>query len=88
MGASYYWGDVIPSIQLADNIWIETSLNMNVPAVLPSFVRTFGPDRILFGTNYPYCGYRVECEKILLCRFSDQINERIFAVNARKLLGV
>ncbi len=88
MGASDYWGDVIPSIRLADNLWIETSLNMNVPAVLPSFVHAFGPDRILFGTNYPYCGYRVECEKIMLCRFTDDINEKIFALNARKLLGV
>jgi len=88
MGASDYWGDVIPSIRLADNIWIETSLNMNVPAVLPSFVRNFGPERILFGTNFPYSGYRVECEKILLCRFSDEVNDKIFALNAKRLLGV
>jgi predicted TIM-barrel fold metal-dependent hydrolase len=88
MGASDYWGDVIPSMRLADNIWMDTSLNSNVPAVLPSFVREFGPDRVLFGSNYPYSCYRVECEKILLCHFDEETNRKIFALNARQLLGM
>ena len=88
MGASDYWGDVIPSMRMADNILIETSLNTNVPAVFPGFVAEFGFDRILFGTNYPYGNYRLETEKFTPCGFTDEQYERIFYLNAAKLLGL
>jgi len=88
MGASDYWGDVVPSMRLAGNIYIETSLNTNVPAVFPDFVGEFGFERILFGSNYPYSSYRLECEKILLCGFDAVENGKIFFDNARELLGL
>jgi len=88
MGASDYWGDVVPSMRLAGNIYVETSLNTNVPAVFPGFVGEFGFDRILFGSNYPYSSYRLECEKILLCGFGAVENVKIFFDNARELLGL
>jgi len=88
MGASDYWGDVIPSMRMAKNILIETSLNSNVPAVFPGFVAEFGFDRILFGTNYPYGNYRLETEKFTPCGFTDEQYERIFYLNAAKLLGL
>jgi len=88
MAASDYWGDVIPSLRLAKNILIETSLNTNVPGVLPGFVREFGFDRILFGSNYPYSSYRLEHEKLMLCGFSEEEYEKIFRGNARTLLGM
>lgn len=88
MAASDYWGDVIPSMRLAENLYIETSLNTNVPAVLPGFVEEFGFEKILFGTNYPYSSYRLEIEKFLLCHFSENDNKKIFYGNAKKLLNM
>ncbi len=70
------------------NIYIETSLNTNVPAVLPGFVKEFGFEKILFGTNYPYSSYRLETEKLLLCHFSENDNKKIFYGNAKKLLNM
>ncbi len=88
MGATDYWGDVIPCVRMANNIYIETSLNTNVPAVLPGFVKEFGADKLLFGTNFPYSNYRLECEKILKCNFSREVNKNIFSLNAKELISL
>ena len=86
MGVSDYWGDIIPSFRLCGNLYLETSVNTNVPAVLESFVDEFGDEKILFGTNFPFTDYVMECEKIEKAGISENSMERIFFRNSCELL--
>jgi hypothetical protein len=88
MGVSDYWGDIVPSVRLAPNIYLETSVNTNVPAVLPSFVEEFGDRSILFGSNYPYTDYEMEYRKIERAGLPPDSLERIFFRNACGLFGI
>lgn len=88
MGVSDYWGDIIPSFRLADNLYLETSMNTNVPAVLKDFVSEFGDQKILFGSSYPYTDYTMEYRKIERAGLPAESLERIFYGNACRLFGI
>ncbi len=88
MGVSDYWADIIPSFRLASNMYLETSVNTNVPAVLKSFVDEFGDKKILFGTNFPFTDYNMEAEKIARSGLSEENLQNIYVRNAAALLGV
>jgi len=87
MGVSDYWGDITPAVRLAPNILLETSVNANVPAVLPGFIAEFGDRGVLFGSGFPYTDYGLQCRKIERCGLSEQSLERIFFGNAGELFG-
>lgn len=88
MGVSDYWGDIIPAVRLAPNIYLETSINTNVPAVLKDFIGEFGDEGILFGSNYPYTGYEMEYRKIERSGLPLASLEKIFYRNACRLFRV
>jgi hypothetical protein len=88
MGVSDYWGDIIPSIRLSSNIYLETSINPNIPAVLKNFINEFGDDNVIFGSNYPYTDYKIECKKVERSGICTSSLEKIFFRNACNLFGV
>lgn len=88
MGLSDYWGDITPAVRLAPNILLETSVNANVPAVLPGFIAEFGDRGVLFGSGYPHTDYELQVRKIERCGLPEQTLERIFFGNAAALFGV
>ena len=87
MGLSDYWGDITPAVRLASNILLETSVNANVPAVLPGFIAEFGDRGVMFGSGYPYTDYELQVRKIERCGLPEQTLERIFLGNASALFG-
>jgi len=69
------------------NVYIETSM-APVTAPLEEVVWKIGPERILFGSNYPYCGTSVEIVKILsLYKVSDDDIRMILESNAEVLFS-
>ncbi|HJZ99853.1 MAG TPA: amidohydrolase family protein [Candidatus Solibacter sp.] len=79
--------DVPYCLEACPNLWAETS--KNGLANLEALARRFGPSRLLFGSDYPFSSYAGEIEKIrLLPGLDDAGRERIFAGNARELLGL
>jgi predicted TIM-barrel fold metal-dependent hydrolase len=88
MGVSDYWGDIVPAVRLCPNIWIETSVNANVPAVLEDFLEEFGDQKVLFGSSYPYTSYAQECRKLERAGIAAASLESIFYRNACRLLGI
>jgi predicted TIM-barrel fold metal-dependent hydrolase len=88
MGVSDYWGDIIPATRLTANLYIETSVNTNVPAVLKSFVDEFGDEKVLYGSNFPFTDYEMEYRKIEMAELSAESLENIFFANAADLLGI
>ncbi|MBI3665473.1 MAG: amidohydrolase [Acidobacteria bacterium] len=77
--------DVLYCLEACPNLWAETSKNelCNLEAI----VRAIGPERLVFGSDYPFSTYRSEIEKIrLLPGLSNHDMEKILGVNALRLL--
>lgn len=51
-------------------------------------VRTFGSDRILFGTDSPWTDQKESVRDLLTLPLSDQEKENILSGNGKKLLGI
>ncbi len=70
------------------NVYIETSMAPTT-STLSEVVWKVGADRILFGSNYPYCGSSIEVIKIFsMYKVSEDDKRAIFESNWEGLLKV
>ena len=56
--------------------------------LLAALVQTVGPDRVLFGTDYPICNPRMYVQAVLGEHISDEDKEKILFGNAKRILGI
>lgn len=87
MGTADYWMDVEAALELADNLMVETSVNPNTE-LIKVLVKRFGPERILFGSGFPFTDPEYEIRKIEICGLSEKDKELIMFTNASRLLRV
>jgi len=84
MGHAGGSGDYIrvwKSCKRFSNIYIETSM-APVSSTLSEVVWKVGPERLLFGSNFPYCGTSIELVKILsMYKVSDEDKRSILSSN-------
>lgn len=90
MGANRQWDEVEKLLVGKKNLWIETSLAPMFELDKTKCARMLNnhdPERILFGSDFPW--YRMDLEKkyIDLLDISDELKKKIFSENAIKLLG-
>ena len=52
------------------------------------YIRRYGEDRVLFGTDYPMWTGENEVPRLLSLGLSDEAYRKIFSENAIKLLGL
>lgn len=77
--------DVPYCLEACPNLWAETS--RNGLANLESLVRSFGAERLVFGSDYPFSSYESEIAKISLLPGCTNVERaRIFSENALALL--
>jgi predicted TIM-barrel fold metal-dependent hydrolase len=69
------------------NVWVDTSFQSI--ATVRELIATFGPDKVLFASDWPY-GARPPAMQIAkaACRGDRGLERRIFFENAAELLGV
>jgi len=79
--------DAIAVAERAPNIYLETSCQASV-SILRAVERV-GPDRVLFGSDFPYEVPSVEMAKITeYPGFDSGVKGRVFGENAARLLGL
>jgi len=66
------------------NIYVETSGQHEIP-VIEKALRDLGPQRIIFGTDWPYKYIASEMEKFHALDLNDEQKQLIFHENAKKL---
>lgn len=66
------------------NIYLEMS-GMPMGVKIKEAYEDVGPDRIMFGTDFPFHHPSVEIQKVLTCGLPDEALEDIFYNNVRKL---
>ncbi len=78
--------------ELADfeNIYVDTSSSIRFmePEVAAGYVRAFGAERVLFGTDYPLSLYDDELRVFDAMGLSEEESEQILWKNAYKLLNL
>lgn len=82
-----YYEFGMSSIEVArklDNVWVETSGQMN-PIVLKKSIEVLGSEKVVFGTDWPYKPVNIEVEKFNHLGLNDSQLENIFYKNAEYL---
>ncbi|KGM46305.1 amidohydrolase family protein [Neobacillus niacini] len=74
----------IEAVKSLDNVWVETSGQMNVE-VLKKSVEILGPERVVFGVDWPYKLVNIELEKFWELNIPEDQLEYIFHKNAEYL---
>ncbi len=67
---------------------VSSSIMFDSPTNIKKYITGYGPDRILFGTDFPLWNPKTEVERFLSLGLSDEYNEKILWKNASKLLGI
>lgn len=67
------------------NVFTDTALAP--PHEIYDYIRTYGHDRIMFGSDFPFGTPRRELEKILQLQIPDEIKEAITCLNIKHLLS-
>lgn len=80
---SFSTGKIIPR---ADFQWEEDELKLLDAEKFMEFVKTFGAERILFGTDSPWTSARTSIDFIRNLPLGDAEKEKILGLNAKKLL--
>lgn len=76
----YGYGEVSSLMRGCDNVFISTSLLPN-HRDLRKIIEEFGPERVLFGSNYPYYDFNYELSKAKSAVKEDYEEELIFRKN-------
>lgn len=84
---SFVPDDAIVAAGLADNLYLETSTQ--TPLEVKRAITQVGPERILFGSGFPYANIGVERDKIAkLTGLSSAARDAVLGGNATRLFGL
>ncbi len=89
MGACRQW-DEVENLLIGKNIWLETSLapvfNLD-KAQCARMLKNHDPDKILFGSDFPWYRSDLEYEYVDSLDIPDELKRKIYSENAISLLG-
>lgn len=70
-----------------DNVWIDTSAYLPVyyPAQLVHFLRTYGQDKVMFGSNFPQLRLDKCTEQVGAMDLPEDIRRKLLFENARRV---
>ncbi len=89
MGACKQW-DEAERLLIGKNLWIETSLAPMFglePVKYARMLNNHDPEKILFGSDFPWYGMNLGHEYVESLGLSDELMKKICSENAIKLLG-
>ncbi len=90
LGGFKCWDRVL-KLLCGKNIWLDTSLICAPDADIELGRRVIcehNPDRLLFGSDTPWYGADSEKELLLSLDLDNELKEKIWHINAEKLLGI
>lgn len=82
--------DEVEELLVGEAVYFDTSFIQDYinKAQFERMVLAHGADRILFATDSPWSGQRASVDWIQSCDLDDDTKEKIFHINAEKLLGI
>ena len=90
MGGFKIWDEVEKSIIGDDYFYIDTSSSLSFmkEEQIYRFLNKHNKDKILFGTDFPVGNHKKEIELIKNLNIDTEFKEKIFHLNAEKLLNL
>jgi uncharacterized protein len=77
--------DFLKRFKNKENIYFDTALGQS--STIHEFVRTLGPERVIFGSDIPFGSMENELSKVLALPLNDADSERILSRNIIELTG-
>jgi len=77
----------MPSDYIKENIMVTTS-GWYLPATLRCAIDALGADRVLYSTDYPFRSFEEQIQLVENTPLSDEEKEKVYHVNAERLLGL
>jgi hypothetical protein len=77
--------DFLKRFKNKKNIYFDTALGQT--STINEFVRTIGPERVIFGSDIPFGSMENELSKVLALSVNDTDKERILSKNILELTG-
>jgi predicted TIM-barrel fold metal-dependent hydrolase len=86
--AGLFWRrEVCARLAGCDNVWVDTSFQS--PHSIRALIRAFGPDRVMFASDWPYGMRPPHMSAVrIACRGDRALESRLFSDNAAELLGI
>ncbi len=81
-----YPGDFLKAFEKAETVYFDTALGSR--DMIGEFVRTIGPERVLFGSDVPFGSMRSELSKVLALSLPDSDRHLVLAGNVMRLTGL
>lgn len=70
-----------------DNLYVDTSFRSHEDIEL--MLELFGPERVMFGTDYPFASYKGQIEQVMIATEGDQeVRDLVFYKNADRLMHI
>ena len=89
-GGYSIWDQAVEALAGMPNLYVDCSSAMPflTDDKIREYIRRYGEDRVLFGTDYPMWTGENEVPRLLSLGLSDEAYRKIFSENAMKLLGL
>lgn len=89
LGGWKQW-DEVEEVLAGENVWLDTAFleDYITGEQLLRIIRKHGAEKILFGTDCPWSGQGESVGRLKRLPLSEAEKEKIFAENAKKLLGI
>lgn len=90
LGGYSVWEDAVEALAGLPNLYVDTcsSLPFLSDEKIREYIRRYGEDRVLFGTDYPMWPAEGEIDRLLSLGLSDEAYRKIFSENIISLLGL
>ncbi len=87
-GGYSIWDEAVEALAGIPNLYVDCSSAMPflTDEKIKEYIRRYGEDRVLFGTDYPMWAAESEVERLLSLGLSEDAYERIFSKNLLSLL--
>ena len=85
------WQDATRLLHGYDNFFVDTSSTFNwVPdgSLFKDFIRTYGSDHVMFGSDFPMWNVKPEIDNMLSLNLTDSEYEDIFHLTAERVFGI
>lgn len=84
------WQEATKLLHGHDNFYVDTSSTFHWvdKSLVKDFIRTYGSDRVMFGSDFPMWNVKPELDNMLSLKLSDEEYENIFHKTAEKVFGI
>ena len=89
LGGWSVWEEAAERLSGLPNLYVDCSSSLYALSSESALkiIRTYGADKVLFGTDYPMWKPEVELERFFAIGLTEEENEKILSLNAEKVFG-